>query len=61
MAQKTFLIGLYLATNALYRYITRYRVKLEDNATEAQFACILAVLAAIEECLPLIQPPPPVE
>jgi len=61
MAQKTFLIGLWLAEKAVYRYITKHRQRIEENATEQQLACILAVLEAIEECLPLLQPAPPTE
>lgn len=61
MAQRTYLYGLWLAMWALNRYITRWSVKLEDNMTSQQWACLQAVLAAISECLPLIQPAPPVE
>lgn len=61
MAQRTYLIGLWLAMTALSRYMSRWLVKLEANMTAQQFACLQAVITAVNECLPLIQPAPPVE
>lgn len=61
MAQRTYLIGLYLALNAAYKYITRWTIKLQGNVDDHTWTCIQAVLTALEECLPLILPPPPVD
>lgn len=60
MAQRTYLIGLYLAMNTLYNYMSRWQLKIEANMTDPQKVCFQAVLDAVIECLPLIQPPPPV-
>lgn len=59
MAQRTYAIGLYLAFNAAYRYATRWQPKLQASLTAQQYQCVQAVIAALTECLPLIQPPPP--
>lgn len=60
MATKTYLIGLYLAELALYRYITRWQVNIANaGASEEVIACIASLLAALETCLPLIKPAPP--
>jgi hypothetical protein len=59
VAQRTYLVGLYIVFNTAYRYISRYQNQLEGSATEEQFACIQAVLTALEACLPLIKPSPP--
>lgn len=59
MALRTYLIGLYLAMNTLHRYVTRYQTKLQANMTPTQYTCLVAVLDAINECLPLIVPPDP--
>lgn len=61
MSQRTYLYGLWLAMTALSRYISRWLVKLEANMDTQQFLCLQAVVTAINECLPLIQPAPPVE
>lgn len=61
MATRTYLIGLWLVLSAAYSYITRWSVKLEANMTTQQWVCLQAVLTALNECLPLIQPAPPVE
>lgn len=61
MAQRTYLYGLWLAMTALSRYISRWLVPLEANMNTQQFLCLQAVVTAINECLPLIQPAPPVE
>jgi hypothetical protein len=61
MAQRTYMIGLYYSVYAARQYIARWQIKIEQNATTEQYTCILALLEALNECLPLIQPPPPVE
>jgi hypothetical protein len=61
MAQRTYLIGLYFALSFGYRYVSRWLPKIEQNASAEQFTCILAVLNALQECLPLIAPGPPNE
>jgi len=60
MAQRTYLIGLYLVLNASYRYISRWLPKLEASMTSEQFTCLIAVLDALQACLPLILPAPPI-
>lgn len=59
MAQRTYLYGLWLTMTALSKYIDRWIIKLEGNMDTQQFLCLQAVVTAINECLPLIQPPPP--
>ena len=60
MASRTYLVGLWLASKALKKYITRWQVQIEDNTSPETYSCVLAVLTALDECLPLIQPNPPV-
>jgi hypothetical protein len=59
MAQRTYLVGLWLVLKAAYRYISRWQEQLEANTETPTFTCIIAVLEAIEVCLPLIKPAPP--
>jgi len=59
MAQKTYLVGLWLVLSAAYRYSSRWQPKLQASMTEQQFACLTAVITALGECLPLIAPGPP--
>lgn len=61
MAHRTYLVGLYLAEKALARYIERWGVKIQANVPTPTWVCIQAVLAALNECIPLILPEPPVE
>ena len=61
MAQRTYLVGLWLTLKAGYKYISRWQTKLEANTDSQTFQCIIAVLNALEECLPLIEPAPPAE
>lgn len=61
MAARTYLIGLYLVVKALHSYITRNQVRIQANATTQQWLCIEALLNAVNECLPLIVPAPPIE
>jgi len=61
MAQRTYLVGLFLVLSTAYRYATRYQTRIEANMTAPQIACFQAVLAAILECLPLITPAAPTE
>lgn len=48
---KVYWIGLGLSLNATRRYIQRNQTRLEANLTEPQYACVVAVLEAILECL----------
>jgi hypothetical protein len=61
MAGKTYAVGLYLAVYSLYRYIARWQPKLEASLDASTYACVLALLAAVNECLPLIKPPSPTD
>ena len=59
MAQRTYIVGLYLVLSAAYRYMARWQPKLQASMSAQQFACLTAVLTAVEECLPLIAPGTP--
>jgi hypothetical protein len=48
---RVYWIGLGLTLNVARRYIQRNQTKLEANLTTAQYACVVAVLNAILECL----------
>lgn len=56
MAVKTYQIGLYLTLKTAHRYIARWQPKLQASMTTEQYTCLVAVLDAIVECLPLITP-----
>lgn len=60
MASRTYLIGLYLALKATKKYITKWQIPLQAVMTTEQYRCLVAVLDAVNECLPLIVPAPPV-
>lgn len=51
MATKTYQIGLLIALEALRNYATRYQLKLQQFLTEPQYACLIAVIEAVTECL----------
>lgn len=56
---KTYQPGLYLVLNTAYKYATRWAPKLQDSLSPEAYTCLLATIAAIGECLPLIIPAPP--
>jgi hypothetical protein len=55
---KTYIPALYFVLKHAHRYATRYQPQLQQAMTEQQYNCLVAVIAAIAECLPLILPPP---
>lgn len=59
MASRTYLYGLWFVFTQAVKYAKRWQVKLEANMDSQQYACLVAVIAALDECLPLIQPAPP--
>ncbi len=59
MASRTYIYGLWLVLTAAVKYAKKWQVKLQENMTTQQYNCLVAVIAALDECLPLIQPPPP--
>lgn len=61
MAQRTYLIGLYLAARALYLYMSRWQDKATPNMTAPQIACFNATLSAVTECVAAFTPAAPVE
>ena len=62
MALKTYLYGLYLAFHAAQRYGTRWQARIEASlGTTERIDCFRAVLAALNACIPLILPSPPVD
>lgn len=61
MATRTYLYGLWLVFTTAVKYAKRWQVRLQENMTVQQYACLVAVIEALDECLPLIQPNPPVD
>lgn len=59
MANRTYLIGLYYAAKALYRYMSRWQDKAKPHMTAPQLACFDATLVAVEECVAAFVPAPP--
>ena len=59
MANRTYLIGLYWAAYALYRYMSRWQNKAEPHMSAPQLACFNATLEAVTECVQLFTPDPP--
>jgi hypothetical protein len=51
MAVKTYKVGLRGVLKLVYRYITKWQQQLQDNMTEGQYTCLIAVLTAVTECL----------
>ena len=54
MATRTYLVGLYIFFYAAHQYGVRWQTRLQAHMTTEQYNCLLAVLAALAECLPLI-------
>jgi len=61
MSTRTYLYGLWLVFTAAAKYAKRWQTKLQGNMTTQQYQCLVAVINALDECLPLIQPAPPAE
>jgi len=61
MAQKTYLIGLYLAGLALHRYMSRWQPNiLENSLTQDQIDAFTNCLACVTSLVQLFKPAPPV-
>jgi len=56
MASRTYLVALYFVFKAAHKYATRWQPNLQANMTEQQYLCLVAVINALAECLPLIAP-----
>lgn len=56
---RTYQPGLYLALSFAHKYATRYQAQLQANLSGPAYTCLIAVIAALAECLPLIAPGPP--
>lgn len=52
--QKLYISGLRAVLGQAHRYGTRYQSKLAVNLTEAQYNCLVDVLAALASCLALL-------
>jgi len=59
MAQRTYLIGLWLAASKLYKYMSRWQNLAKPFMTVQQVACFDATLTAVEECVEAFKPAPP--
>lgn len=53
-AAKVYWKGLTLIADALRRYIQRNQLRLQANLTTPQYDCVVALLAAVVECLSLL-------
>lgn len=51
MATKTYQIGLLFGLQQIYKYITRWQLKLQAVLSGPQYTCLLAVLDAVTACL----------
>lgn len=51
MAVKVYWKGLALALRFVQRYIQRNQINLQGNLSTEQYACVVAVLNAVIECL----------
>jgi TorA maturation chaperone TorD len=57
MATKTYERKLIFLADHLSKYISRYQIKLQANLTEDEYDCVVALLAALLECLHTLVPP----
>jgi hypothetical protein len=48
---KTYIPGLRLVLKTAHRFMTRWQSQLSGTLTEAQYACLVATIAAVAECL----------
>lgn len=61
MAQKTYLIGLYLAGLALQKYMARWQPNIMENSlTTDQINAFTDCLACVNSLIQLFKPAPPV-
>lgn len=60
MAARTYLIGVWLAAKTLYRYLVRYENLAQPFMTAQQKACWDATKTAVQECVQVFTPDPPV-
>ncbi len=54
MAKKVYWIGLEATLTLTRRYIQRNQLNLQKNLTAPQYTCVVAVLAAVLDCLALL-------
>jgi len=60
MAQKTYLIGLFLAATALERYMSRWDTQiLANDLTGEQIAAFADCLQCVQSLIALFRPSPP--
>ena len=57
MAVKTYYVGARLVVERAHRYLTRWQAQLEANLTAPQYTCVLALIAALAECLVVLVKP----
>lgn len=61
MAARTYLIGLYVIASQLYKYLVRWENFAQPFMTAPQKACWDATKTAVQECVQVFTPAPPVE
>lgn len=54
MADKVYWKALRLVLGATKRYIQRWDIQLQVSLTPTQYACVVAVLDAVVECLAIL-------
>jgi len=51
MARRTYIPGLKDALKTMNRYAKRWQIALQVVLTSQQYACLTAVITAVDECL----------
>jgi hypothetical protein len=51
MASRTYIPQLRFVLKIVDRYTKRWQTQLQENLTEGQYTCLLAVIDAVTECL----------
>jgi len=54
MANRTYVPVLRIVLGRAHRYATRWQPKLQASLTEPQYTCLVAVIAALADCLVLL-------
>jgi hypothetical protein len=54
MSIKTYIPHLIFVLEVAYKYATRYSVELNQHLTSAQATCLTSTIAAIHDCLVLL-------
>jgi len=55
MSKRTYIPGAIITEERLLRYLQRWLLKLQTQVSTQTFACIEAVIVALNECLPLLR------